>query len=107
MDHVVTFNALSQDDIYKITGYELKALEQREGIHKLNLKLNFETSVHKHLAKIGFDERYGARPLQRAIEAEIISPLAKWLLSRPYVKNGFLNIEYKDGTCVFRFSAKK
>lgn len=103
IDHVVTFNSLSKDDIYKITHYELKALEKREGIHKLDLKLHFDPEVYSYLAEIGFDERYGARPLQRAIEAEIISPVAKWLLDRPFAKNGFLDIKYKNNLLEISF----
>ena len=48
-----------------------------------------------HLATIGYDSRYGARPLQRAIEQHVTGPLAHWLLTHSHVRNGrvFLDVD--------------
>ena len=79
IDAIVTFNALNNDDIRLITHKELEDLKQREGFKKREITLNFTDALMAHLADIGFDERYGARPLQRAIEQEVVSPLAHFL----------------------------
>lgn len=96
IDSIVMFNALKADDIRKITVKELNDLKKREGFTKLKLNLQFSENLLNHLANIGFDERYGARPLQRAIEHEIVSPLANWILENPQVKNTALNLDF-DG----------
>lgn len=96
IDGVVLFNTLNQEDIHSITKKELNDLKKREGFAKRNLKLEFTEKVVAQLSKIGFDERYGARPLQRAIEHTIINPIANWLLENPKVKNRTLKIDY-DG----------
>lgn len=100
IDGIVFFNSLKKKDIYKITEKELLDLKQREGFVKRGLKLEFSKAVHEHLAAIGFDERYGARPLQRAVEQTIINPLAAWLLENPKAQNCLLKIDHDGGLVV-------
>lgn len=80
IDTVITFQSLDQAAIREITDKELKALEQREGINKMGLELRFTPALRDAVCEAGFDERYGARPLQRAIEEKVVAPLSKWLL---------------------------
>lgn len=93
IDSIVMFNALKADDIRQITNIELEAVKKREGFVKNNLSLKFTQMLYEHLSKVGFDERYGARPLQRAVESEIIAPLATWLIENP-VENVTLEIDF-------------
>lgn len=95
IDSVVMFNPLNSEDIQKITIKELNDLKQREGFTKIGLDLTFSENLLQHLAAIGFDERYGARPLQRAIEREIVAPLARWILDNPTVKNTVLKLDFE------------
>ena len=97
IDHIVIFNSLTSKDIEKITLKELEELKQREGFTKRGFQLEFTTAVAAHLSKVGFDERYGARPLQRAIEREIVSPLAQWILANPKVENCKLKVDFQEG----------
>jgi ATP-dependent Clp protease ATP-binding subunit ClpC len=69
IDDTIVFNSLSAEDIEKITEIELKKLMTRLGDMKYTVTYNDE--VVKYLAKIGFDEVYGARPLKRAIQDKI------------------------------------
>lgn len=82
IDSVVYFNSINSNDLRKITLKELKALSTREGFTKRNLKLLFDDALVDHLVTIGFDQRYGARPLQRAIEQAIVKPMSYWLLEQ-------------------------
>ncbi len=96
IDSVVMFNPLNANDIRQITLKELEEVKLREGFQKLQLQLEFSEGLLDYLARIGFDERYGARPLQRAIEREIISPLANWILANPTVKNSVLKLDFDE-----------
>lgn len=96
IDGIVAFKALEEEDIRKITHKELDALKKREGFAKRKLKVHFTENVVMHLAATGFDIRYGARPLQRAIEQSLVTPIANWLLRHPEVQNQKLKIDYKD-----------
>lgn len=96
IDHIVTFNALEQEHIRAITRLELEALSKREGLDKLQIELSFTSVLEEHLANIGFDKRYGARPLQRVLENKIIAPLAKWLLAHPNIKGARLRLDWVE-----------
>jgi ATP-dependent Clp protease ATP-binding subunit ClpA len=97
IDHIVLFDALQQQDIRAITRLELAALQQREGFSKRGIRLTFSEQLERYLAEAGFDERYGARPLQRTLEYEIIVPLAKWLLANPNTTDATLRLDRKKG----------
>ncbi|MBK6621297.1 MAG: AAA family ATPase [Saprospirales bacterium] len=83
LDQMVLFNALGKEDIGKIAIKELRDLEKREGIAKYKIRLEYSERLLERLVKVGFDERYGARPLQRAIEDHIVYPLSRWLVKNP------------------------
>jgi ATP-dependent Clp protease ATP-binding subunit ClpC len=87
IDGLVVFSNLSRADILEITKKELKTINDREGLVKRALKISYTTEVIEYIASTGFDEKYGARPLQRTIEQEIVNPLANWLLEHPAVVN--------------------
>lgn len=97
IDGVVLFKPLDKEDVLQITLKELDELKQREGFVKRNLELNFTEKMIQKLAATGFDERYGARPLQRAIEQNVTNPMANWLLENPGTENCRLVIDYEDG----------
>ena len=81
LDAVVRFDALPATAIEAITEKELREIASREGLKKLNLRLSWSREVVAHLTRTGFDSRYGARPLQRAIESQVVTPLARRLLA--------------------------
>ncbi len=94
IDGLIFFNSLKAADIRKICFKELEELKKREGFVKRNLTIDFHESVIDRLASIGFDERYGARPLQRALEQEVVNPLANWLLEYPALEGKNLKVEF-------------
>ncbi len=100
IDQTVIFNSLKEADIYQITKIELAKLNKREGISKRGIKLTFTEQLCEHLSNVGFDELYGARPLQRAIEDEVVAPLSKWLLANKQARNRKLTLDYAYGLLV-------
>jgi len=100
IDSIVYFNSLDKAAIHQITKKELDALNHREGFIKRGIQLSFDHSLITYLTTIGFDERYGARPLQRAVEAQVINPMANWLLQHPSVVHSHLQLSYRNGLVV-------
>jgi ATP-dependent Clp protease ATP-binding subunit ClpA len=94
IDSVVLFQPLDKASILKITLKELEELKTRDGFIKRNVTLQFSDKLVNHLAEVGFDERLGARPLQRAIEQVLVSPLAKWMLDNPAVSSCKLEADF-------------
>jgi ATP-dependent Clp protease ATP-binding subunit ClpC len=80
LDEVVIFDALSESAIQDIVRKELRELGQRETLRMRRVELQWDESVIKRLSAIGFDPLLGARPLQRAIEREVVSKIARRLL---------------------------
>jgi ATP-dependent Clp protease ATP-binding subunit ClpC len=82
IDAVVRFDALTPRDVRAIAEKELRDLAGREGITKWGVRLAWTEGLLDHLAGVGFDARYGARPLQRAVEGMVVAPLARFLIAR-------------------------
>ena len=78
VDDIVTFGSLDMDAIKKIVDIELAAFYQR--VEDAGLKLRITDAAKDFVANEGFDVQYGARPLRRAIQANIEDPLCEMLL---------------------------
>ena len=102
MDQVVTFRPLKPEGVKAITRRELDAITKRDGLLRGGIKVAWSDVLVDRLAGIGFDPRYGARPLQRAVEREVVAPLARWLLEHFVKDGGTVRAEWADGKCVFR-----
>ena len=81
LDEVVTFEPLPPPVIEQIVEKELRGLAKREVLRSRGVQLSWDDSIVKQLAKVGFDPLLGARPLQRAIEQEVVAKIARFLLS--------------------------
>lgn len=76
IDRIVPFAPLGEETALKITAFEIEKLRQREGLRFRSIRLEIEPEVLRFLAHKGYEVRYGARPLRRAIERELAAPLA-------------------------------
>jgi ATP-dependent Clp protease ATP-binding subunit ClpC len=81
LDDVVVFSPLGPSEISRILSRELAHVSEREGFRRNEIDLQIEGSVQDRLAHLGIDSRYGARPLKRAIERELVVPVAGYLAS--------------------------
>jgi ATP-dependent Clp protease ATP-binding subunit ClpC len=79
IDHVVPFRALDRTVVEAIARKLLEAAIAREGFQRRKWTVRFDESVVRAVAERGFDPRYGARPLKRAVEELVIAPLARGL----------------------------
>ena len=69
VDEVVVFNPLKENEVEQIVEIELSKLNKR--LVKLGYNITVEPKVKKFLSEVGFDEKYGARPIKRAIQEKI------------------------------------
>lgn len=97
LDMVVIFHALGPETIHQITLKELRELEEREGLAGRHIRLDFSTELVCFLSRAGFDEKYGARPLQRAIERLVVASLAQFLLAHRPLRNCLLHLDWRSG----------
>ena len=83
----VNFDALAKGDYVKIIKLELEKLKKYFKLNRTpysKLAIKFDKSVYTHIYKVGIDEKFGARPLQRAIEREVSTPLARKILKEEF-----------------------
>jgi len=86
IDHIVPFLPLARDKVEHIAEREVSLIEQRDGVRLRGVTLRVEKAAIESLARRGYDNRYGARPLKRLVERELLLPLATQLNSRPPTK---------------------
>lgn len=79
IDETVVFHPLVDEHIAQIAKIQLQMLQQR--LQEKDYQLEISEQALQHLAKVGFDPVFGARPLKRAIQQEIENPLAQQLLA--------------------------
>lgn len=79
LDEIVTFDALSKDDLAVIVGLQLRLLEGR--LAGRRIALDVTPAARQWLAETGYDPAYGARPLRRLIQTAIGDPLARLLIA--------------------------
>jgi ATP-dependent Clp protease ATP-binding subunit ClpC len=97
IDSIVVFNPLDREGIRKLAIRELNELNNREGFVYKNIRLEFSDQIIDMLMETGFDEKLGARPMQRAIEQLITTPLAAWILANPNARSMTLELDYQLG----------
>jgi len=102
LDRVVTFKPLSMDVIESITEKELRQIAARDGLVRRGVRLSWTADVVRHLARAGFDPRYGARPLQRTLESRIIAPLALMLVQNAATLPVEIRYVLSDGQVVLQ-----
>jgi ATP-dependent Clp protease ATP-binding subunit ClpC len=91
LDDVIVFHPLSQENIAEIVGILLKDVQKRLGDEELTLKLTDAASAF--LVKHGYDEKFGARPLKRAIQKYIEDPLSEKILLAEFAKGDEIEVD--------------
>ncbi|WP_420576555.1 ATP-dependent chaperone ClpB [Ekhidna sp.] len=100
VDETIMFRPLSKDDLQKIVGIQFKLIQKR--LEENGIKIEADDKVLKHLGKIGFDPQFGARPLKRVLQREILNELSKEILAGNIEKDSVIGVTLSDkGTIEF------
>jgi ATP-dependent Clp protease ATP-binding subunit ClpB len=100
VDEIIIFDRLSEDDLKKIVEIQLRRLSKRLEQQKITLDLS--DSAKQLLAREGYDPVYGARPLRRTIQKEILDPLSIDILEGKVREGQTVHIDAKNGALEFR-----
>src|SRR5213595_3215273 len=100
VDEIIIFDRLSEEDLKKIVEIQLRRLSKRLEQQKITLKLS--DSAKEVLAREGYDPVYGARPLRRTIQKEILDPLSIDILQGKVREGHTVCVDAKDGALSFR-----
>jgi ATP-dependent Clp protease ATP-binding subunit ClpB len=99
IDDIIMFHGLSRSDLARIVEIQLGQLRRLLGERKINLVLT--EAAKMHLAEVGYDPTFGARPLKRVIQRELQDPLALALLQGEFREGDTIRVDYKEGSIVF------
>jgi ATP-dependent Clp protease ATP-binding subunit ClpB len=99
VDEVVSFEALTREQLAHIVELQLARLRERLAERKLTLEVTDEAK--ELLAEEGWDPAYGARPLKRAIQRRLENPLASALLQGRFSEGDVVRADAEDGELVF------
>jgi ATP-dependent Clp protease ATP-binding subunit ClpB len=99
VDEIIVFHALSEEHLKQIVDIQLSGLRRR--LEDRHITLELSDAARQHLVRAGYDPTYGARPLKRAIQREIETPLARMLLSRAIVDGQHVIVDVKNGELSF------
>ena len=100
LDDQIIFHSLRKDELKQIVTLQVARLQQRLEARKLNLQLSPEAS--DWLANAGYDPVYGARPLKRAIQRELETPIAKAILAGRYSEGDVISLDVASNALAFR-----
>ncbi len=96
IDETIVFHALQKEEIVQIAGMLLRELEKRCE-SQLSIRVSFKDSVKKWLAETGYDVKYGARPLKRAIQSRLEDRLADEILEGNVREGSRVDVKVTNG----------
>lgn len=100
LDDILPFLPLRQKDMEKIVVIQLNLLQKR--LRDKDIKLSWSKEVVAHLAKEGYDPLFGARPLKRMIQSEIVNLLSKAILDGSLLPESSIELTYEDNKFGFK-----
>jgi ATP-dependent Clp protease ATP-binding subunit ClpB len=107
VDEMIVFHALSEEHLKQIVEIQLGRLRSR--LAERHIQIDLSEAARTHLVQVGYDPNYGARPLKRAIQKEIETPLARLILQGE-IRDGhnvFVDHDPSRGTLAFTPEARE
>ena len=98
IDDIIMFQSLSEEQIKLIVDLQLARVIKRLATKKIALTI--QESAKKYLAKEGYNPDYGARPLKRLIQTELLDPLALRLIEGKVIENSTVAVGLEKGKIV-------
>lgn len=99
IDEIITFQQLTQKDILSILKIQEKLLESK--LADSGVKISFTPAFEDYMSDKGYDPAYGARPIKRLMQRELINRLAVGVLDGSIQRGSNVNIDIKDGEPIF------
>ena len=100
IDEIVVFDALTPDDIRQIVRIQMEIL--RKKLEDENVALTFTQAFEDDMVENGYDPVYGARPVKRLIQRELVNKLAREILEGKVHKDSAIEVDCVDGQTVLR-----
>ncbi len=100
VDEIIIFNPLTPEMLKEIVDIQINRMKRY--LKDKHIDIVLTERAKDYLAQKGYDPVYGARPLKRLIQREILNPLAMKLLERTFIEGDVIEVDYEDGEILFR-----
>jgi ATP-dependent Clp protease ATP-binding subunit ClpB len=100
IDDIIMFTPLSKKDIHKIVELQLKGVSKM--LQKQNIILDATPEAISYLSEKGYDPQYGARPVKRVIQREVLNELSKEILAGKITTDSIILLDSFNNSLVFR-----
>jgi ATP-dependent Clp protease ATP-binding subunit ClpB len=100
IDETIMFTPLTREDIHKIVALQLKGLAKM--LTKNDIKLTFTAEAVNKIAELGYDPQFGARPVKRVLQKNVLNELSKEILGGTVTAESDILLDEFDGKFVFR-----
>lgn len=94
IDEIIMFRPLTRNDIRKVVDIQVGLIRKR--LEEVGVKIDISDAARDRLAKIGYDPQFGARPLKRVMQNEVLNELSKQILSGKIHKDSVIFVDLKN-----------
>jgi ATP-dependent Clp protease ATP-binding subunit ClpB len=105
IDDIIVFHSLSKEEIARIVSLQFRRLQLK--MKQQGIIVTLTDGAKEYLARHGYQPEFGARPIKRLVQKEIVNELAKEILEGKISKDSEITIDFKGGVLVFENSASE
>ena len=98
LDEIIIFHSLKQKQIERIVELQLALVEKR--LQEKRIKMKVSEKAHKFLAEKGYDPNFGARPLKRTIQTNLLDPLAMDIIEGTIKEGQDIEVDVEKGKMI-------
>jgi ATP-dependent Clp protease ATP-binding subunit ClpB len=99
IDEIIMFQPLTREEVQKIVELQLKNVHKM--LEKSGVKLTATKKAVEFIASVGFDPQFGARPIKRVIQRNLLNELSKMILEEKVDRDSVIVVDEKKGELVF------
>jgi ATP-dependent Clp protease ATP-binding subunit ClpB len=100
IDEIIMFQPLTREEVRRIVELQLKNIQKT--LEKSSVKLKVTKKAVDYIATVGYDPQFGARPIKRVIQKNLLNELSKMILEEKVDKNSIIVVDEKDGKLIFK-----
>jgi ATP-dependent Clp protease ATP-binding subunit ClpB len=100
IDEIIMFKSLTPQEVRKIVELQIGLIQKT--LEKSEIRLSLTKKAVDFIADVGFDPQFGARPIKRVIQKNLLNELSKMILADKVDKNSVIVVDEKNGQLVFK-----
>ena len=100
VDEIIMFQPLNEEEVRQIVENQLKLVQKM--LEKNNIEISVTKKAVDYIARVGFDPQFGARPIKRVIQKNVLNELSKIILQEKVNKDSVIVVDEKNGALIFK-----